>query len=660
MTLFSQTKFRRLILHEDRVGKTFRITVLILLCLGNPISNAQIFQESNTFGDAITFESGIPGTWITSGGGSMATSTLRHKQGNQSLIWNWVAGSKIVVRDQALKDASISKNGGIEFWIYSEQDLGDSIRFDFYNAQDQVQCSFWYRINFSGWRGLWARFYADLGNPDYSVPLERMEIISPEGASSGEIYFDIVAFNPSINYRRSPSWQFAAPYPDPLDQEVKDEWESHLYEQKYPEGTIPLQNEVLPGQKEEFEMLTDRFEKWFLGSGDYDNNEYYQDRVDGMNDFIDYGVNLFNQLNVLKHPDGRITGPGLFATSSKHKPKFGKDIAQKLMLQLALDYRLNGTSSSKDKLLLLLDYMYDQGWAEGSAIESIDHLKLRLVGWVYAVYILQDELQIEAWKDGKSKLDREMETMRWFIALNAIFAPDDELMAVNVDDFRSTTLFRLIYILMMDNDDPHKVQYFKHYKSWLDRNLRIYGGWSDGIKPDGMGYHHKGPYMNAYSNNGIHVMCQIAYLLRFSSYDISAESKQNLKYYLMNYRITNQYFDVPRGVSGRISGIHHAQSMVSPYAYLAKCISPDSTDSELAGAMMRLWLPGCDALFSYIRKYSSSIHVLSTPGEIEAMLQIVDEGYEAENAPAGFWIKPFAAIPPIRPHTCSFIDSAVG
>ena len=112
-----------------------------ILCLASINLFAQ-FDESDTFNGSQTFESGVPSTWKTYGGGSVLTTGLRYKQGSKSLLWNWSAGSKIIVTDSELKDISREKNGGIEFWIYSEQNIGDSIRFDFFNTLNQVECSF--------------------------------------------------------------------------------------------------------------------------------------------------------------------------------------------------------------------------------------------------------------------------------------------------------------------------------------------------------------------------------------------------------------------------------------------------------------------------------------------------------------------------------------
>ncbi|MBI9065373.1 MAG: hypothetical protein JEZ14_25540, partial [Marinilabiliaceae bacterium] len=529
----------------------------------------QTFIESDTFGNCETFENGLPASWQATDGGSLEISNKRYKQGTHALMWNWSNNSKITVTDPQLGQASINKNSGLKQWLYNETAIDDSIRFVFYDASNRVRCAFYYKLNFTGWRGLWVRFWDDIAVSGKQKLLTRMEVCAPQTVTSGQVYFDIVEFASSVSYKRSPSYQYVHPYPYNADEEVKDEWAGWIYKNRYPQATLPLPSEVSSDQQEVLSTITTRFEEWLLGTETYAANAHYQARLQARDAYISYGVQLFNQLDVAKDENGIITGPPLFTNKSSHRPNFGRDIGEKLCLQLALDYRVNNNASSKEKLLLLFDYMHDQGWAEGSAMETLDHQKLRTAAWVYSVYLLKDDLKLIPWKNGQSLLDREMATLHWLSYFNILFAPLKDTLEVSVDDFRSNTIFRLIYILMMDNTDPAKVQYMNHYTQWLNRNLRTFEGWTGGLKPDGMGYHHRGPYMNAYSNNGVHCMTQVLYFLRHTPYDANAEAKENIKKYLLNYRLISQYYDVPKGVSGRISGLDKATSMISPMAYMA-------------------------------------------------------------------------------------------
>ncbi len=617
--------------------------MLLLLLLAVPQRMYGQYKESNSFGNAQTFEGDVPVTWQTNGKGSVATTTYRKKQGRQSLLWTWEEGAKLIVSEPSIAASSYAPNIGMKLWIYSEAAIGDSIRIVIYNSSNQVECSLYYKINFKGWRGVWVKFIEDMGRNGRTTHLSRMEITAPAGVPSGKLWFDLFEVG-YILYYRSVSHQFAPSHVTRNSFYVGDENQPYVYEKWFPQPFLPLPLQVSMEEQAELALIRKRIDDWLFGTALYANNPSCQSRVAAMNRYIASGVANFNKQNIVREADGRITGPGLFALFSDHDPKFGSDFAQNIMIPLALDYRLNGNAGSKDKLFLLFDYFHDQGWAYGSSIGTLKAEILRMVGWIYAVYLLKDELKREPWEAGKTKFDRETETMRWMTAFHTLFAPDDFLTEINVDDWRTSTLFRLILISMMDDDDPQKVQYMRHYKKWLDRNLAITYGWNDGIKPDGLGYHHRGPYLSAYSNNGVHTMAQIAWFLRHTAYDMSQPSKENIKSFLLNYRLITHLYDVPKGLSGRGKGFDVGASMIAPMAYMAQSMHPELIDTTLARAMMRLWNPSHEPVSSYIGSVNSSILYATTPGQVEAILDVAAMGFEPEPFPAGFWAKPYAAM----------------
>jgi hypothetical protein len=626
--------------------KSLILILVLVLTFGVSRARAQ-FDESDSFDNCESFESAIPSYWKAVGGGQIALSGRRHKQGQSCLRWDWQSGSKISVTDPDLKNVSVKSNSGMHIWFYSENNIDDPIEFRFYDQSNTLRCRFKYQINFTGWRGLWVRFWDDIVVSGDQIALSRMEILAPENTNAGSVYFDIVEFAPSVSYKRSPAYQYAHPYPYTDNEEVRDEWASWIYEQRYPEATLPLPSTVSEEAKQTLETITQRFDNWLLGTDKYSTDTHMKARLKARNSYVASGVRRYGDLDI-KIVDDRIYGPGLFPNKSTHSPKFGCDIGEKLCLQLALDYRLNGNQSSKEKLLLLFDYMHDQGWAAGSAMETTDHQKLRTAAWAYAVYLLQDELKQQAWINGQTKLDREMATLHWLSYFNIMFAPLTDRLEVSVDDFRSNTLMRLMYILMMDNNNPVKVQYMNHYTQWLNRNLRTFEGWTGGIKPDGMGYHHRGPYMNAYSNNGVHIISQVLYFLRHTAFDADTESKETVKKYLMNYRNITGFYDVPKSISGRISGLEKAVSMITPFAYLSQCMKEGEVDQELASTALAYWHPEDQPVSDLIKDASMTISYFNTPGEMEAILDVAHSTTELASNPKGLWIKPYAAMATFR------------
>ena len=76
------------------------------------------------------------------------------------------------------------------------------------------------------------------------------------------------------------------------------------------------------------------------------------------------------------------------------------------MFPLAMDFRMNHNIDSQIKLITLLDYFEDQGWAAGSAMGSVDHI-IRLNPIAQAVFLIRDELEKQ------NKLDARVDMLAW-------------------------------------------------------------------------------------------------------------------------------------------------------------------------------------------------------------------------------------------------------
>ena len=156
-----------------------------------------------------------------------------------------------------------------------------------------------------------------------------------------------------------------------------------------------------------------------------------------------------------------------------------------------LDYRLNGNEEAKDRVIDIFDYLHDQGWADGSGVGAMHHEFLRVAGYAHAVYLMRDVLQ------SRGMLARELATLKWFSMFGELYE-DPQVPGANADFIRSVAMYRLLCILMMD-DTPEKVANMHRYVAWLNNALSIAPGWLDTIKPDFVGFHHRGIYANAYA-----------------------------------------------------------------------------------------------------------------------------------------------------------------
>ena len=83
--------------------------------------------------------------------------------------------------------------------------------------------------------------------------------------------------------------------------------------------------------------------------------------------------------------------------------------------EMCIRDRRNGCLASLDKILTLFDFCHEQGWAEGSAIQSLEHETLRSSGYCYAVFLMKKELK------ETGRLKRELNAMSWYINFRSIF-----------------------------------------------------------------------------------------------------------------------------------------------------------------------------------------------------------------------------------------------
>jgi hypothetical protein len=606
------------------------------------------FRDDGSFKKAESFEGdAVPANWAAQGGGSLALSPTHYKHGRQSLKWTWDRASALTVtKPQHLEQAGANKRGGMKIWIYNEQAIDGKLTFRFGSSADIEQgdprYSFELGINFTGWRGMWVQFREDGTNPAYKgdakSPLEVMEVVPPTGNAQGGVYIDLVEFAESIPASRSTDYQL--PYDQiRLKGGIGGTWDrSLMWSEMKPD--LPLPASVTAAQAQAFQTIAKRYEDWIYGDQPDLTQEPLKIRYQSLQAFITRGVKQYDQLGIQRDSNGVITGVPLFASRSTHGPEFGEDVARTVFLPLVFDYKLGGHEESKRKVLDLFDYFHDQGWADGSGLETLDHETNRNSGYFHAVYLMRNELK------ATGRLDRELAAVRWYTNFGKNYAPDPG--ETTADEMRTKFMYELLYVLALD-DSPTKVREMQSLVRWMNDALAIAPGYAGTIKDDYLGFHHRGVYMSAYTPQALHMAALIAYLLHGTEFALSPTSTDHLRNALLTFRVVANKYDVPVGVSGRFptkDGI--ANELLPAYAYMA--LAGDPIDREMAGAFMRLWDPNS----SYLRKNvfaaadSTDVSYLDTLGGLQLTLKAAASGVAPESAPQGFWMKPSAALAILR------------
>ena len=240
------------------------------------------------------------------------------------------------------------------------------------------------------------------------------------------------------------------------------------------------------------------------------------------------------------------------------------------------------------------------------------------------------------------RLDRELATLKWFSMFGELYE-DPQVPGANADFIRSVAMYRLLCILMMD-DSTEKVANMHRYVAWLNNALSIAPGWLDTIKPDFVGFHHRGIYASGYAPNAFHVASVLVYLLHDTPFAVAEEKRDNLKQALLTSRIMANTYDISMAVNGRFPrNTAVATKLLPAYMYVALSYAP--VDAELSGAFMQLWKPDSQLLIEDLfERVSVRLMYLHTLGAMQMMADFAEAGYVSEAPPSGHWTLPYGAL----------------
>ena len=578
-------------------------------------------------------------------GSQVSPSTKHYKSGAQSLKWTWQNNGRLVFTDPAPGRSKALI--GFRAWVYNEEALNEVLTFRFGTeselATDNPRYQFEFGLNFTGWRAMWINLREDAVNASYAGPLKvRMTTFEIGASNSGTVYLDLVELVERIHPRRSADAQ--VPFVSSgngedeqiVDADIEDEGGQNR-EYRWSLNTLPgpIPSQITNEERQAFQTIARRYEAWVLGAGvNDDQREPVQIRLNALTTYIQRGYRNLVTYEI-RREDDRILGKPLFADLSPYTPHFW-NIFGGVLLRLVLDYRLNDNDEAKDSVLDVFDYLHDQGWAAGSGIGSLHHAFLRLAGYAHAVYLMRNILA------DTERLDRELASLKWHSMFGELYE-DPQVPGTNADFLRTVAMYRLLCILMMD-DTPEKVANMRRYIAWLNNALSIAPGWLDTIKPDFVGFHHRGIYASAYAPNAFHVASVLVYLLHDTPFAVAEEKRDNLKQALLTVKAMTNTYDISTAIGGRFPlNTTVADGLLPAYMYMA--LSYPSVDAELAGAFMQLWRPESQLLIDDLfKKVSAGIMYLDTMGAMQMMVDFASAGHPSIAAPSGHWTLPYGAL----------------
>ena len=98
----------------------------------------------------------------------------------------------------------------MKLWVFNETPQSNPIVFQFRDANNIVQYTFDFHLNFTGWRAAWIA-YSDMWTPGGGKTSPQdvisMEIVSPENVPAGKLWFDRIEFAVYVDRRATPDAQ---------------------------------------------------------------------------------------------------------------------------------------------------------------------------------------------------------------------------------------------------------------------------------------------------------------------------------------------------------------------------------------------------------------------------------------------------------------------
>ena len=355
----------------------------------------------------------------------------------------------------------------------------------------------------------------------------------------------------------------------------------------------------------------------------------------------------------------------------KKEAKVYSPMLQSYLLALAYGYTVNAPESPYYKnpavlktYLKCLNYMYGRGIRTGMTFHNNEHrmamdgapqpaagagnlpkMELRMGAYCQSVllmepYVLKTKLFVEA-----RKLVRHLEMLgktsghvRYYDPF--INPPEIKYRAQSdaMQNYGDTTLVSAL----LETDTQRRYEMLLDARRVFTDSLKVIPGWSDTIKPDFTGYHHRGIYGNAYTGGFLPQAAFGIWILNGTRFDVSAESVSNVRELIKTYRLYCQKYSMPFGIRGRMpTNTDNINKQVFPGLLIyASALGLD--DAEMKGIFKRLW--NLDEVTLEFLFFGGRGKIFRGMYTLDMLEQLETETIAAEPDPSGFWYKPYGGL----------------
>ncbi len=537
----------------------------------------------------------VPTEWTVDNSSKLSISNLHFKDSINSLRWDWNAKSVITINNfKGLKENSKNRESCFWGWVYNASPKNDSIKYVFTDESGVEQAHFYYNINFKGWRCIWICFARDLGFNYSKVgkPLNNVQIIAPK-SGNGSLYFDMVEtrLTTGLNWHRSSNKQYKVG-------EANAEWRNLAYDFEPSESNIDVKDIAV------VDKIQNNLLKWLVGDDNaYANNKIYIARKLAVEKSITNSKvarwAIIKKLKFKTTNDGIATTVVADTLDAVSKKYFGvglhgdmtgygylfTDVNNGFLFNMAMSvarYKGNDVALKNrmlDSVTKIMDWMYDQGYAEGSGLGT-GITQLRSGGFPYAFFMIHELI------NDNERYDRYMKAIRW-IARDT-YSPDKK--GASADEIRASMISKLIYACCL-KDERKRLAEMQYFKEIVENSIAIAPGYFGLIKPDYSVYHHTFAYYSEYGDDAIHQTAVVLYLLRDTKYSLSTSGYNNIRNAVMNLTDVSSNYVVPSSVSGRFPCNGRNITELLPALAYVGLSAPIGTkrDVDLEKAFVRLY-----------------------------------------------------------------------
>lgn len=438
----------------------------------------------------LDLENAVSTNW-TVAAGSLTTSPLHYKLGSRSLQWNWVPGDILTVTNPGIAAADVTDfyQHTCDVWVHNPQALpGQKLQFQFVDAAGTAQYHFDFLLDYTGWRRAVRSFRYDMNGPKQNANFNRVRILGPTNGPGGQLFIDAVTWvGPRFTRIKD------AQNPDIRDYLSDEKW-YHAYYELAPD--IP----AAPPTAAELSELATLRSRWLSDNAGSSPSS----------SVLNAARAAWTNLNIVVSGDA-IRGQVLSQDTSAF---------ESWVITLARHVYWTTNSDSLTKLTLLLRHWWDQGWDVGSGEAQAGgstgyDFRETPRGFILGYRAYDAAFRERVWR-----------MLHYMYRLGDYWEPNGSP-GYNTDDIYLNTRQHLGAILFLAPDDATAVQYLKGFKRFIERFTTPSHGTDDGIKVDGLGFHHRTHY-NAYMY-AFRVLSDQLHLLRGTSFQVNSNAYLNLR-----------------------------------------------------------------------------------------------------------------------------------